>query len=304
MKKNATPSKHGWKFAAVVFVLLLELTLPLNSRAGVNLPLKLSVFPARPTSADVVEIRVGGGGQTRRALSAGSNAFFVEGADLSQRATYTLGALTPGDYSFSLFQQQPGTPFCTHELKGKLDFTVSAVDAPSGSELILLLLAANEAQAQTLIARERPRAEWLFGNTVALSVIPGLERSYARLLRQNPLVKFVESNDVGFIPECPPPLGPAVALGSLLVSFKDGVARREAEASLNGLPPQLEGWESLLKFDQGAQSVKRSAAWVRVPADWEALFLGRYLRHQSVVLCGITLHGLPRCNPQSVAVQR
>lgn len=303
--------KLSWGFVVILLCFLMLLIITGQSQeptSSISQPsLRLTVFPENPTSADSVEVRVGGGGAFQQALLVtGSNAFFAEEVEPPQQATYVLGALTPGVYTFSLFRQVPGSLFCSHVLIAELTFTVVRPEGFSGSELILLLLASNENEVQSVVARERPKAEWLFGNLAVLSVVPGLEGRYASLLRQSPFVKSVESNAVGFIPECPPPLGSAVALGSLLVSFKDEVARSEAEAFMAGLPPKLEKWESLTKIGLDLQDQitirpqMRSVAWVRVPAGWEALFLKRYLV-QPEVLCGlIAPHGSPKCNTEKL----
>lgn len=247
--------------------------------------LGLTVHPAKPTTADLVEVRVGGGGvKPEQALRVtGANAFFVEVLEVPARATYTLGALAPGEYTFSLFQRVPSTPFCSHELLGEVRFIVRSI-APEGSgRLALLLTGVDRGGAQALVEEENPQVSWPFGGTALIQFIPGLETTYRQLLLEEEKVKAVELNSVGSIPECPPPLGPAFAPGSLLVSFQEGLSRPQAEALLRQLPPQLEAFQpiiwNLLVF-----------AKVRVPQGWERLFLRRYLRRPEVLYGWVLPH--------------
>ena len=243
--------------------------------------LEPALFPEAPTSADMVEVRIGEGSEDpEQALRvAGSNEFFVEVIEVPAQATYTLGALAPGEYTFSLFQQIPGTLFCSHELLGELSFTVKPAPRMGSGLVFLVLKGVNRSEAEVLVEGENPQVSWLFGEVAVLQLIPGLEASYRQLLRGRPEVEAVELNSVGFIPECPPPLGPAVAPGSLLVSFQEGIERKQAEALLRQLPPQLEAfWQLPLLIWHPLAFTK-----VRVPQGWEHLFLRRYLELPEVL---------------------
>ncbi len=87
----------------------------------------------------------------------------------------------------------------------------------------------------------------------------------------------MELNSVGFIPECPPPFGPAFAPGALLLSFREGVSQAEAEALVGQLPPQVEVFAPL------SQRLGLGLLVVEVPPGWEGLFLGQYLRRSEVL---------------------
>lgn len=251
-----------------------------NDREATSL--RLAISPEVPTSADLVEVRLGGGSETsEQALRAtGTNTFFAEVLEVPEQATYTLGALAPGEYSFMLFRQVPGTPSCSHELLGELNFSVQPA-APEGSgRLTLLLRGVTRQGARALVEQENPRVSWLFGNLAVLHFIPGLESSYQELLLEQPEVDFVELNSVGFIPECPPPLGSAFAPGSLLVSFQEGIGRTQAEALLRRLPPQLIAFQALELSLMEPPTLME----VSVPRGWERLFLRRYSRYPRVII--------------------
>lgn len=247
----------------------------------------LVVFPQRPTVADLIEVRFHGGGEPRRAWRvSGANAFFVEELDLPARATYALGALAPGEYTFSLFHQVPGERGCRHERVAEVRFTVHPPQAPVGfGQLLLFVEPSNPQQQKALIERENPASQWLFGSSAVLNVIPGLEETYLGALEDRPEVAFLELNAVGFIPECPPPLNPAVAPGSLLVTFKEDVPRPQAEALMQRLPPEWVRSLSSTVFAQDKGETPFDIVWVQVPQGWEALFLQRYERYPEV-RCG------------------
>jgi hypothetical protein len=257
--------------------------------------LNLRLFPEAPTTEDFVEVQLGGGGPAQPALRAsGSNSFYISAAEPPTQATYTLGVLAPGDYTFSLFRTVPGALFCTHELRGRIEFTVRPA-LPSGSgRLILLLDLDSREAAQSLIERENPQTRWLFDTWVQLLFLPGLEAAYAQELRGRPEVAAFQLNSVGFLPECPPPLGAAFAPGSLLVKFREGIGRSQGEEFLRRLPPELRDFQLLPRGgSQWAQWPERALAQVQVPSGWEALFLQRYLRYPQV-LAGWVVPALPQ----------
>jgi hypothetical protein len=243
--------------------------------------LELAVSPAAPTSADIVEIHWGGGsGTPEQALRvAGSNQFFIEVLEAPTQATYILGALAPGVYTFSLFRQLPGVPSCRHELLGELHFTVKPAGQTGSGLLVLWLRGLDREGARALVEREGPQVDWLLERTAVLHLIPGLEESYRQLLQGRPEVEAVELNSIGFIPECPPPLGPAIAPGAVLVSFREGIERAQAEGLLGRLPPEIEAFRgvSLLSWEMPFASAR-----VGVPQGWEQLFLRRYQRYPEV----------------------
>jgi len=241
--------------------------------------LGLTIFPKVPTSADIVEIRLNGGGEPKQALRAtGTNIFFAEVLKIPERVTYTLGALAPGEYSFMLFLRVSDTSSCSHKLLSELSFEVQPAVPEGSGQVMLLVQGLTREGTHRLVEQEAPKMRWLFNNLAVLYLIPGLETSYRKLLHERPEIDLVELNSIGFIPECPPPLGPSFVPGSLLVSFKEGINRGQAEALVYRLPPQLEAFRALdLSVDAPA------LAKVSVPQNWEGLLLRRYLHHPEVI---------------------
>lgn len=261
---------------------------PAPEATPLALELSLSLSPEEPTSADIVEVRIGKGSEVpEQALRVvGERAFFVEVLEVPTDTTYLLGALEPGRYTFSLFQRIPGTPFCSHKLLEELHFTVQPA-TPRGSGRLVLFLELEmggggadrvRVAARALVEEEGPQFRWLFGNVAVVHFTPGLEASYQELLRESPEVEAAKLNLIGFIPECPLPLGPAFAPGTLLVSFREGIEQKQAEALLRQLPPRLEAFQPL-----GEPAIPLGLARVRVPSGWELLFLQQYLQRPEVV---------------------
>ena len=248
-------------------------------------PTGLTVFPKFPTSAGMVEIRVHGGDkQIVKALRVeGTTQFFAEVTEVPTKATYTLGVLPPGEYTFSLFQRTNDTPICTHKLIDQMNFIVKSGGETGSGRLLLLLEGPDQSEAEALLRKEQPHVNWLLGNMAVLRITPGLEGSYKDLLDDDPKIKCIELNQVGSIPECPPPLGPAVAPGALVISFRDGVTHSEAEESLSHLPPRVVDYQSVDKFSLGeGEKMEFSLVLMEVPQDWEAFFLERYLHFPGV----------------------
>ena len=248
-------------------------------------PMELTVFPECPTSAGVVEIRVHGGGkQTAKALRVdGTTQFFIEVTEVPTKAIYTLGVLPPGEYTFSLFQRPDDRSICTHKLIGQMSFTVKSGGGTGSGQLLLLLEGPDQSKARGLLQKEQPHVNWLLGNIVVLRIIPGLEESYKDLLGNDPRIKRIELNQVGSIPECPLPLGPAVVPGALVISFRNGVTHSEAEEALSHLPPRVVDYEPVDKFSPGeGEKAELSVVLMDVPQSWEAFFLNRYLHFPGV----------------------
>ena len=248
-------------------------------------PMGLTVFPAFPTSAGMVEIRVHGGDkQPVKALRVdGTTQFFVEVTEVPTKATYTLGVLPPGEYTFSLFQQINDTPICTHKLIDQTNFTVKSGGETGSGRLLLLLEGPDQSKAEVLLRKEQPHVNWLLGNMAVLRIIPGLEGSYKELLVNDPKIKRIELNQVGSIPECPPPLSPAVVPGALVISFSDRVTHSEAEEALSHLPPRVVDCHSVDNISPGeGEKAELSVVLMDVPRNWEAFFLNRYLHFPGV----------------------
>lgn len=244
--------------------------------------LKLTVVPPTPTTGHVVAVRVGMGGLAQQALRVSTQAMFYAVTEKSQEdAVYTLGALRAGTYTFSLYRISTRAPVCSYELGGSIQFTVQAA-TPSGSgRIVLIIRAARREEAQALVEAENPRLRWLFDHWSELALLPGLEESYAQLLRERPEAENVSFNSLAFPPECPPPLGAAFAPGSLLVKFRENSTHVQAEELVRRLPPELTDFQ-VLPHD-GGLGRESALVEVRVPAGWEALFLYRYLRHPQVL---------------------
>jgi hypothetical protein len=250
--------------------------------------LELTVYPEMPTTADLVEVRVGGGEELpRQALRVVDSAtFFAREQQAPTQATYALGALAPDSYQFLLFRIIPGSFFCTHELLGQVRFTVRHAAQAGSGRLVLLVALADREAASALVEQENPQSSWIFEDLAEVKLLPGLEETYLRFLQANPEVADVDFNSVATIPECPLPLSPAIAPGSLLVIFHEGVGSAVAEELIRRLPPELEdfqasSFEALRPYKRRGLVLAKVEA--RVPPDWEALFLQRYLRRPEVL---------------------
>jgi hypothetical protein len=273
-----------WVGTVLLFIIQAQLLDAQQAPSSLQLKLSLSSL----TSADLVEVRVGNGNSSapQQALRAGASNFYATVTQAPSHATYTLGALAPGAYAFSLFRTVSSILSCTHELLGKVSFTVKAASNTGSSQIALTIPELAKGIAEELIERENPKVQWLFDNWAAVSFVPGLESAYSQLLRARPEVASIELNAIGFIPECPPPLGPAFAPGSIVVRFKDNISRAQAEAVVRQLAPQF------VRFQAAPQSplakevprgVKLIQALVHVPSDWEALYVNRYKKYREVL---------------------
>ena len=145
------------------------------------------------------------------------------------------------------------------------------------------LAGADPAQLEKILADERPHFRGLFGATYQLDVPAGLEQGCMGLLREWPEVESVGLDTVAFIPECPPPFGPAFQPGRVVVQFRRGLTAEDILILGLRLPPGVEHWEPEQgSKSEGVEPSGQTRAVVRVIPGRERFFLDRLLSYSEV----------------------